>query len=168
MVGCMAVSSVRPRGLCLARAPPIGSRFRVSGFACQWQSPANPLPPLCQCYRQRGAVASPVRARFTRPRIWPDRARLKPDRYVRPSRGRGAGQEAELAEDVGQAWWKLSRWAALARGRGSRASRAAGRRGQMRPARVTQAAAAAREERPSLRKMLARCRCTVCSLKTSR
>ena len=38
----------------------------------------------------------------------------------------------------------------------------------MSPARTPQAAAAAREERLSLRKMLARCRCTVCSLSASR
>src|SRR5215469_15476255 len=36
------------------------------------------------------------------------------------------------------------------------------------PVRAPQAAAAAREERLSLRRMLARCRCTVCSLRTSR
>lgn len=35
------------------------------------------------------------------------------------------------------------------------------------PVRTPQAAAAAREERLSLRRMLARCRCTVCSLNTS-
>jgi hypothetical protein len=56
------------------------------------------------------------------------------------------------------------------RGRIHRGSwpRTAGRRGQMRPARMPQAAAAAREERSSLCRMLARCRCTVCSLRTSR
>src|SRR5215469_9756855 len=37
-----------------------------------------------------------------------------------------------------------------------------------RPVRTPQAAAAAREDRPSLRRMLARCRWTVCSLSTSR
>lgn len=45
---------------------------------------------------------------------------------------------------------------------------AGGRRGQMRPARAAKAAAATREESSSLRRMLARCRGTVCSLKKGR
>ncbi len=43
--------------------------------------------------------------------------------------------------------------------------RSAASQAQTIPARAPQAAAAAREERLSLRRMLARCRCTVCSLR---
>ena len=48
MAWCIAVSSVRPGGQCLPRMRLIDISVPVSGFACPWQSPANPLSPLCQ------------------------------------------------------------------------------------------------------------------------
>ena len=77
-------------------------------------SPGEPAALVVSDMQRHGAIASPVRARFTRSR-----------RMAR------SGQACA------------------------------------RPAQTPQAAAAAREDRASLRRMLARCRWTVCSLKTS-
>src|SRR5215469_2251723 len=50
MVGCMAVSSVRPCGYVFRGRRRLAFGFLVGVFASPWQSPANPLPPLCQWY----------------------------------------------------------------------------------------------------------------------
>jgi hypothetical protein len=68
MVSYIRVSSVRPGGRWFARARPIGISLPVSGFARPCQARRTRCPRRVSDIRPRGAVASPGRARFTRPR----------------------------------------------------------------------------------------------------